>query len=72
MLIHWKKINDTLIESDCGNYRVKKLDRGHVTLFAAEIRISELCYLASWLELTAEQAKQVCLNDKIKQLEQAR
>lgn len=71
MQIKWLKVSDTLIQSDCGNYRVKKLDRGHVTLFAAEIRISEICYLANWLKLSAEEAKQACSDDKIKQQEQA-
>jgi hypothetical protein len=65
MQIKWLKVSDTLIQSDCGNYSVKKLDRGHVTLFAAEIRISEICYLANWLKLSAEEAKQACLDGMV-------
>lgn len=71
MQIQWLKVSDTIIQSDCGNYRVKKLDRGHVTLFAAEIKVSEICYLANDLKLSAAEAKQACLDDKIKQQEQA-
>ncbi|PTQ89822.1 hypothetical protein [Agitococcus lubricus] len=71
MQIHWRKINDNLIQSDCSNYRIKKLDRGNQVLYAAEIKVSELCYVANWYKLSATEAKQICLDDKIKQQEQA-
>lgn len=70
MTIQWKKINDTLIESDCGNYRVKKLDRGHITIYAAEIRISELCFLATWYRNSSSDAKQACIDDKVNRAKQ--
>lgn len=61
--IVWQKINTSLIQSDCGNYRVKKLDRGQV-LYAAEVKVSEICWSVTWLRHTATEAKQACQDDK--------
>lgn len=62
MAIHWLKISNSIIQSECGTYRIKRLDRTHV-IFAAEIKVSELCYLVTWITHTAQEAKDKCNAD---------
>ena len=62
MSLVWQKIDSNTIESKCGKYRIKRLTRTHI-IFAAEIRVSELCWVTTWLEHTADEAKQKCNDD---------
>ena len=62
MSLVWQKIDENTIASKCGKYRIKRLNRTHI-IFAAEIRVSELCWVTTWLTHTSGEAKQKCNDD---------
>lgn len=63
----WQKVDSNVIVSSCGKYRIKRLHRTSI-IFAAEIRLSELCWIVTWLTNTSEEAKQKCNDDNEQEL----